>query len=186
MKTDEWNRRAVISSVVCMVLALVGFVRLLSYSRGYIGDTVRHSVVGFLAYNPHSLVSAQFFKILATPSVVALIYFFFRRWNANVPFYAADPAIERANRLDFESPVLRLILTSIITVHWLAMEWWKFHVTSFYPWSPLENRALNIVVLLSGQALAFWAMRYLSFEPILRNGTGPVRDPRETRQPTAP
>lgn len=150
---------------------------MLSYLRDDIGDTVRHSIVGFLAYNPDSFASAQFFKFLATPSVVALIYFFFRQRNTGPRGYRRDPVIERANRLDFASPLLRLILTSIVTLHWLAMEWWKFHAVGFYPWSPLENPALNIVVLLVGQVFAFWGMRYLSFEPHCT----PVREPGESR-----
>jgi hypothetical protein len=46
------------------------------------------------------------------------------------------------------------------------MEWWKFRVEDFYPFSPLESRAVNLIVLLASQLLAFWTMKYLSFDPI--------------------
>jgi len=139
---------------------------MLSYSHGATGDFVRNSIFGFLCYNPDSLASAQYFKILATPSVVALIYFFFRWRNAGLPSYLGSEKFEHARRIDFKSPVLRLILTTVITVHWIGMEWWKFNVEGFYPWSVLENRGLNIAVLIASQAIAFWGMKYLSFDPV--------------------
>jgi hypothetical protein len=108
-------------------------------------------------------LSAQFFKVVATPSVVAGIYFFFRWRNAGRPIGRVG------ERLDFQSPVLRGIVTSVITLHWIAMEWWKFNVEGFYPWSPLESRLVNIAVLIASQAIAFWGMKYLSFEPIRRD-----------------
>jgi len=168
MRNRERNQAAVVSSGVCAVLVFVGIVRMLSYSEGMMGDIVRHSILGPLCYNPDSVISAQFFKILATPSAVALIYFFFRWRNAGAPSY---PGARRdsVHRLDFRSPVLRAILTSVITLHWLGMEWWKFNVDGFYPWSPLESRWLNTGVLIASQALAFWSMKYLSFEPISKD-----------------
>lgn len=155
-----------VSIGVCAILVFTGVVRMLSYSLGGVGDAVRGSVFRFLCYNPDSVASAQFFKVLATPSVVALFYFMFRWRNAGAPRRSGSVGDGDAHLLDFRSPVLRIILTSVVTLHWLAMEWWKFNVEGFYPWSPLESRSLNVVVLLVGQTIAFWAMKYLSFEPL--------------------
>jgi hypothetical protein len=113
-----------------------------------------------VGYDPERVWNAQFFKIVATPTVVAGVYFFFRWRNRGRPTHRSS------DRLNFESPLLRGIITTVITLHWLAMEWWKFNVEGFYPWSPLENRALNIGVLLLSQAVAFIGMKYLSFEPV--------------------
>lgn len=155
------NKSALLSVVVCAVLVCAGLVRLASYSLGALGDAVRGSFVWFLAYDPGNRFNAQFFKLLATPSVVAGIYFLFRWRNVGCTGY---------RRIDFKPPLLRLILTSLATVHWLAMEWWKFGVEGFYPWSPLESRAVNVAVLLAGQAIAFFAMAYLSFAPLRIHG----------------
>jgi hypothetical protein len=173
MKNRQKNVHVMASIGVCGVLVFVGLIRLLSYSLGAAGDAVRHSVLGFLGYNPDSLFNAQFFKILATPAVVGLIYFFFRWRNTGVPSYSSSAKFDRVHRLDFESPVLRGILTSAITVHWLAIEWWKFNVDGFYPWSALESRWLNIGVLIVSQTLAFWGMKYLSFDPISKPRNNP-------------
>jgi hypothetical protein len=176
MNQKRTNAAAAASIAVCSILVFIGIVRLLSYSQGAIGDTVRRSVFGFLCYDPSSVFSVQFFKILATPSVVALIYFFFRWRNAAAPSSRDASRISGIHRLDFKSPVLRGILTSVITVHWVAMEWWKFNIQGFYPWSKLENRALNIGVLIASQALAFWTMKYLSFEPLSEYPDGPEQE----------
>ena len=151
---------------VCIVFVCIGLIRLLSYSTGPIGDFVRSSFVGFLGYDPASYLNAQFFKLLATPTVVAAICFFFRWRNRRIPSSPLAAGLERAHRLDFKSPVLRLILTTVITLHWLAMEWWKFNVEGFYPWSELESRAVNIIVLIASQGLAYWGMKYLSFDEL--------------------
>lgn len=177
----RWNIPALVSIAVCAALALVGLVRLVSYSEGAAGTIVRHSIVGFLAYNPASVLSTRVFKILATPSVVSLIYFFFRWRNAGVSVYRGGASIRRANRLDFSSPVLRGIVTTVITIHWLALEWLKFHVAGFYPWSPLEVAPLNVGLLVLSQALSFTGMKYLSFEPLSRPGLTPLSTPDEPR-----
>lgn len=173
MDNRKTNLGALASVSVCAVLIFVGLVRLMSYSRGVFGDAVRDSIVGFLCYNPESRINAQFFKILATPTVVAGVYFFFRWRNAGRSSVLGGPGRDLGYRLDFKSPLLRAILTSVITLHWFAMEWWKFHVEGFYPWSPLENPLLNLAVLIVSQAVAFWGMKYLSFEPISADAVGP-------------
>lgn len=171
MKNAHLNLDAVVSVSVCAVLVFIGTIRMLSYSEGAMGVSLRHSVAGFLCYDPGSPFSTRFFKLLATPSVVAPIYFFFRWRNAGLPSGAGATGLDRAHRLDFRSPTLRIILTSVITIHWFVIEWWKFRTEGFYPWSVLENRWLNLGVLLVGQALTFWAMKHLSFAPVFRPGT---------------
>ncbi|MEJ2722767.1 MAG: hypothetical protein P8181_16765 [bacterium] len=166
MKNRKINPGAVVSVSVCIVLIVVGLIRLASYSRGAVADVLRGSVVGFLCYDPDSRLNAQFFKLLATPTVVAGVYFFFRWRNAGRSSVLGAAGRDLGYRLDFESPLLRGILTSVITVHWFAMEWWKFHVEGFYPWSPLENPLLNLAVLIASQAVAFFGMKYLSFDPV--------------------
>ena len=169
MKSRRKNLGAIVSTGVCGALVFVGIVRLISYSRGATGDFIRSSALGVLGYNPYSFINVQFFKILATPSLVALIYFYFRLRNASMPSHLGAIRFDRIHRLDFKSAVLRGILTSVITVHWIGMEWWKFNVDGFYPYSDLEIRSLNFGVLLLSQALAFFGMKYLSFKPLLRD-----------------
>ncbi len=154
------------SVLVCALLLCVGLVRLVSYSRGAFSNLVCGSAIGFLCYDPASLLNAQFFKIVSTPTIIAGIYFFFRWRNAGRPGGRFD------ERLDFKSPLLRGILTTTITLHWFALEWWKFNAEHFYPWSPLEGRWVNVAVLVASQLLAFWGMKYLSFDPIFRGKQG--------------
>lgn len=170
MKHGALNRGAAVSVGICALLAGVGMVRTLSYSVGMVGDLVRDSAVGFLGYDPGSRLSVRFFKILATPSVVSLVYFYFRWRNAGAPSYPDAPVFERSRRIDFRSAKLRLLVTSLITAHWILMEWWKFNVEGFYPWSELEARWLNVGVLIASQGIAFWGMKYLSFEPLVGPG----------------
>lgn len=162
------NRRALVSVSVCALLVVVAVVRLLSYFGGGVNGVIRHASMSFLAYEPSSYVNVQFFKILATPSVIALVYFLFRARNQGYRLRPGTIQHTGYRHIDFKSPWLRLILTSLVTLHWLPMEWYKFHTPDFYPWSPLENPAVNIVVLLCGQVIAFWGMKYLSFEPLFR------------------
>jgi len=130
---------------------------------------LRESALGFLAYQPDLFWSVRFFKILATPVLVAVIYFVFRGLNRGhrirLPGY--DPG---DRRIDFDSPWLRLVLTSVATLHWVPLEYTKFTSADFYPSSPLEDLATNVVVLLAGGILAFLGMRWLSFDPLTREG----------------
>jgi hypothetical protein len=160
------NRRALVSVAVCALLVAVGVVRLLSYYGDGVSGAIQHSSMSFLAYKPSEYVNVQFFKVLATPSVMALVYFLFRARNQGYGLRQGTIRHEGYRHIDFKSPWLRLILTSLVTLHWLPMEWYKFHTPGFYPWSPLENPTVNLVVLLCGQVIAFWGMKYLSFEPL--------------------
>ncbi len=166
---SRFHRPALVSVVVAGALVLVAVVRLLSYSRGSgLAGWLQESALGFLAYRPDSAASVRFFKILATPSVVAGQYFLFRLLNhlhsRNLP-----PGYDAAHRrIDFRPAGARLALTTLVTLHWVVIEWYKFGGPDRYPFSPLERPAINAVVLLLSQAVAFFGMKYLSFEPLLR------------------
>jgi hypothetical protein len=71
--------------------------------------------------------------------------------------------------MDFKSPTLRLIITTVISLHWVVMEFVKYRTEDFYPFSSLESPVANALVLLASWALAFWGMKYLSFEPLFRD-----------------
>lgn len=151
-------------AVASVVLIVVGAARLFSYSRATaLGDFVRASPLGPIAYSPTEVWNAQYFKILATPSIVAMQYLLFRFLNRG-----AGPG-PSWRTVDFRSPWLRLLLTSLATAHWAVIELTKFaHPEHFFPWSPIESRTVNFAVLLVGQALSFVGMKYLSFEPLRR------------------
>ena len=93
------NVRVLFSIGISGLLVVVGIVRVMSYSRATpLADWVRSSPLHFLAYEPSSLANVRFFKILATPSVVALIYFYFRWRNAGVPAYPGASVFARSWR----------------------------------------------------------------------------------------
>ena len=95
-----------------------------------------------------------------------MIYFVFRALNrghrVELPGYTGPD-----RRIDFESPWLRLLLTTVATLHWVPLEYSKFTSSDFYPSSPLEDLTTNIVVLLASQVLTFFGMRYLSFNALV-------------------
>ncbi len=164
------DRRATASILVCSGLIAVGLIRVFSYSAtNPISVRLRESALGFLAYQPDAAWSVRFFKLIATPVLIALMYFVFRALNRahriRLPGYDAGD-----RRIDFRSPWMRLILTTVATLHWLPLEYAKFTREDFYPFSPLESLPINIVVLMMSAALAFVGMRYLSFDPLIRSG----------------
>lgn len=157
----------VISLCVAILLIFIGVVRCLSYFRDpFVGDAVRNSPLWFIAYQPKIWVNAQFFKMLATPSIAGLQYILFRWLNRG---HTKPPPYEGAlprEPLDFRSPWVRLGLTSAATVNWFVIEVAKFQgKENFYPWSPLEDRGLNAAALVTGQLIAFVGMKYFSFAP---------------------
>jgi len=167
------DRRAAISTLVCTALIAIGLIRVLSYSvTNPISAQLRESSLGFLAYQPDAVWNVRFFKLIATPVLVALIYFVFRALNRGhrirLPGYDGGD-----RRIDFRSPWMRLLLTTVATLHWVPLEYAKFTREDFYPFSPHESLAVNIVVLLASQALAFVGMRYLSFDPLIRSRSDP-------------
>jgi len=160
-----------VSVAVSALLVFVGVVRTTSYLEASgIAALVREApVLRWLAYQPGWWWNAQFFKALATPSLVGLQYFVFRWLNRGHAGPTYPGAIPRP-RIDFSSPWLRLALTSLGTVHWFAIEVAKFAWREdFYPYSPLEDRTINAVALVAGQVVAFFAMKSLSFEPLTRD-----------------
>ena len=162
------DRAAALSVAVCAALLAVGLVRVFSYSPDNpIAAALRDSPLGVLAYRPDVAWSVRFFKLIATPVLIALVYFVFRGLNRmhriDLPGYDGG---ER--RIDFASPALRLVLTTVVTLHWVPLEYFKFTRDDFYPSSELESLPVNVAVLLASQALAFFGMRRLSFDPLLR------------------
>jgi hypothetical protein len=170
-----WKRldlAAGVSTLVCGGLVFIGIVRILSYSAtNPLSIRLRASWLGCLAYQPDVFWSVRFFKLIATPVLVALIYFVFRALNhgqrIRLPGY--EP-IDR--RIDFESPWLRLVLTTVATLHWVPLEYMKFTSDDFYPSSALEDLTTNVVVLVTGGLLSFFAMRRLSFDPLFHEAGG--------------
>lgn len=166
------HKSALLSIVICAILALIGVVRVMSYSRGtLLGELAGWPLLSYLAYQPSSYASAQFFKIIATPSVVAGIYFLIRMRNRSYRRMSPDSYEIHGGKIDFKSVWLRLILTSVISFHWVVMELVKYHAEDFYPFSSLESPFVNALVLLASWAIAFWGMKYLSFEPVFRHDT---------------
>ena len=71
-----------ISVAISALLVLIAALRMVSYSRATpFGDLVRNSPLRLLAYKPGSYLDVQFFKIIATPTLVAMQYFLFRALN---------------------------------------------------------------------------------------------------------
>ena len=76
------NRPALFSTLICAGLIGVGVVRVLSYSRtNPIAIGLRDSALGWLAYQPGVPWSVRFFKLVATPVMMAMVYFVFRALN---------------------------------------------------------------------------------------------------------
>jgi hypothetical protein len=163
------DRHALFSALACAGLLGVGAVRVLSYSQtNPISIGLRESALGWLAYQPDLPWNVHFFKFIATPVLVAVIYFVFRALNrghqVRLPGHDGPD-----RRIDFASPWLRLVLTTVVTLHWIPLEYMKFTREGFYPNSPLESVTINVIVLLASQAFAFFGMRHLSFDPLLRD-----------------
>ncbi len=163
---------AFLSVSISALLVLVAVVRMMSYSRAtFLGEIVERSPLRFLGYQPSSYMNTQFLKIIATPCMVAMQYFIFRYLNWSHTRKAPPDVDVELRRLDFESPWLRLVLTSLVTLHWVVIEAVKFaNAEDFYPYSALEDRGLNMYVLLCSQAIAFLAMKYLHFGPLFEDG----------------
>jgi hypothetical protein len=156
-----------VSVLLAGVLVFVGIVRLLSYYRASVGPWISESMLACLAYQPDSFGNVRYFKILASLSAVSFIYFLFRILNRGHR-RAFPPGYPSHHRdLDFRSAWLRLVLIASVNVHWAAQEWYKFS-TRCYPYSPLESWESNAVVLAVSSVIAFFGMKYLSFDPLLR------------------
>jgi len=159
-----------LSIVVSALLIAIAVIRIFSYSRTTVlGEIVKNSPLHFVGYEATSYLNTQFLKIIATPSIVAMQYLIFRALNWTHTRNLPDSMNVAHRRLDFRSPGLRFLLTSLITLHWVVIEAVKFSSPqSFYPYSALESRSLNMIVLLCSQLIAFLAMKYLCFEPLFK------------------
>ncbi len=138
--------------------------RTASYAEA--GRWLQDSWFGFLAYQPDSAASVRYFKFLATPSVVAVQYFLFRFLNrGHRP--PVDLPHASARIMDFKPLWLRVVLTTLVTANWLLIEVFKFAGREeFYPYSPLEDATINLVVLGVSQVVSIVAMKYLAFGPL--------------------
>jgi hypothetical protein len=170
MSKKSLDMSALLSVLVCAVLVLIGAVRVMSYSRDtLLAEVAKWPVLTYAAYQPGNYVNAQYFKIVATPSVIAGIYFFIRLRNRSYRRMSPLSYDTHGGRIDFRSPWLRLVLTSVISLHWVAMEMVKYYADDFYPFSSLESTPVNALVLLASGIIALWGMKYLSFEPLYRD-----------------
>ena len=164
---SRWNRPALLSVAAAALLLAIGVVRILSYSKdGVFARWLEATPIGQIGYRPEAVWSVRFFKILANPVCVAGMYFIFRFLNRGHRGTLPGASKAHDRTIDFRSPWLRLVLTTVVTLHWIPLEWLKFNTEDFYPYSPLESAAINAAVLLASQALSFFTMRYLSFEPL--------------------
>ena len=76
------NKRVLSAFIICSILIFAGAVRILSYLRGsFVSQIIGDTFLQCFAYQPESYFNVSFFKILATPSVIACIYFLFRGLN---------------------------------------------------------------------------------------------------------
>jgi hypothetical protein len=159
---------ALVSHVAAGLLVLVGFVRVLSYYRPIADQWIHDSFLGFLAYQPDDFFSVRYFKILASLSVVGLLYIIFRVLNRGhrAVFPLGYPSHHRD--LDFTSPWVRLALLMVVNFQWVLHEWHKF-ANKTYPYSPLESWESNAVVLALSGLIAFFTMKHLSFRPLLKD-----------------
>jgi hypothetical protein len=154
------------SFLTAVPLVIVGVLRVLSYYRQIAEHWIHNSILRYLAYHPDSFYSVRYFKILASLSVVSLLYFFFRYFNCGLRTHF-PPGYETHHReIDFRSPWTRLALLTVVNIHWVFQEWYKFSTIS-YPYSPLESWKSNAVVLALSGLIAFFGMKYFSFRPLL-------------------
>jgi hypothetical protein len=155
--------------IICAILVFIGTVRILSYSKdGFIAAILEGTIFHYFAYRPESYLNVRFFKILATPSVVALIYFLFRGLNDNSGGNLRHKINNEWRRIDFNSGIFRFCLVTIISICWIPIEVMKFQFGNvFYPYSSLEDPLANSIVLAAGGILCFFLMKYLSFKPLI-------------------
>jgi hypothetical protein len=161
------DRGALVSVAVAGVLCFVGLVRVFSYTQGLLGGWIEGTPLEWIAYRADGHRNVRYFKILATPSFVSLVYFAFRIMNRGQR-QLVTPGLSAAHRdVDFRSPWVRLGIVAAISAQWAILESYKF-LTHGLPYSPLESWRWNAGVLLASAAIAFVGMRFLSFRPLVR------------------
>ena len=163
------NIKVLAAFFTCTLLVIIGIVRILSYSKGaLVSDIIEDTFFHHLAYRPENYFNVSFFKIIATPSITALIYFLFRGLNKECSYTEEHRINNEWRRISFKPPTFRLLLVTMITLCWLPVEVMKLHFEhEFYPYSTLENPLLNLIVLAFSGVLCFFLMKYLSFEPLI-------------------
>ena len=155
--------------IICAILVLIGTVRILSYSKdGFIATILEGTIFHHFAYRPESYFNVRFFKFLATPSIIALIYFLFRGLNNSGSGNLRHKINNDWIKIDFKSGIFRFCLVTIISLCWIPIEVMKFQFgKAFYPYSILEDPLGNSIVLAAGGILSFFLMKYLSFKPLI-------------------
>ncbi len=163
------DARVLFAFIVCAILIIIGIVRVLSYSRnGLISHILEDSILHHFAYRPESYLNVSYFKLFATPSIIALIYFIFRGLNDNKNKVTKHKINNDWTQVNFKSFLFRFILTVIITICWIPLEVMKFSLgKSYYPYSELEDPLTNIFVLIAGGILCLFLMKYLPFGPLI-------------------
>jgi len=168
------NLSALFSVVIAALLCMIGVIRMLSYSRGSaVTLWLLDSPLAAIAYRPDVPWSVRLFKVVSTPVIAAGFYFLFRLLNRAAMSTLPGAAVDESRRIDFVSPWTRIVLTSVISLHWIPIEFMKFRSDGFYPNSSFEDPWINFAVLAVSQLLAFVGMRYLSFEPLVRESASP-------------
>lgn len=127
-------------------------------------DTLFHHCV----YRPEDHFNVRYFKIFATPSIIALIYFLFRGLNSTNSGALRHEINNSWRNVDFKPFPFRLYITAMITICWIPIEIMKFQFgNTFYPYSDLEYPFINIITLTAGGIISFYLMKFLPFNPLI-------------------
>lgn len=163
------NIKVLAAFLTCTLLIIIGIVRILSYSKGaFVSRMIEDTFFHHFAYRPENYFNVSFFKIIATPSITALIYLLFRGLNKGGDYNGKHKINNEWRIISFKPLTFRFLLVSMITLCWLPIEVMKFHFENeFYPYSTLENPLLNLIVLTLSGVLCFFLMKYLPFEPLI-------------------
>ncbi len=163
------NLNVLLSCFICLILIIIAITRNLSYSpNSWFVQMVKDTPLYFFTYQPDNYYNVQFIKILATPSIIAILYFLFRDMNNQYIGTGKFVTSEVWHKIDFSPVWFRVILTTVITVCWIPMEAIKFYYReNFYPFSVLEDQVVNIIVLLCGQLISIVFMQHLSFKQLI-------------------
>lgn len=153
----DLNWKTVVSLFTAVVLSFIGLERFISHSFPVFGQ----SIFKILAYQPSNHLNVQFFKIATFPCAISFIYlvvFFFTRGLAS----SWD---------GFKKWRMRLLFVGIIFIASFYVECMKIlgDAIAAKPFAPSENPDTNIVLLLVSAVITFFAMKYFSFEPIVKS-----------------
>jgi hypothetical protein len=163
------NIKVLSAFIICSFLIFAGIVRILSYLReSFISQIIEDTFLYYFAYHPKSYFNVNFFKIFATPSIIAFIYFLFRGLNDKEDDMSRQKIINEWRKVNFNSGVFRFFIVLMISLCWIPIEVIKFHFKgSFYPFSTLEDPLVNLIVLAAGGILSYFLMKYLPFNQLI-------------------